>query len=76
MSAPILVMPDFNKSFVVEADASGFGLGAVLLQDGHPVAYYSKVLGPRGRLKSIYEKDLIGDQMETLFVGPSFYYTD
>ncbi|KAL8126622.1 hypothetical protein AgCh_013756 [Apium graveolens] len=40
-------------------DASGFGLGAVLLQNEHPIAYFSKVLGKRTRLKSIYEKELI-----------------
>lgn len=55
-SVPVLAMPDFTKPFIVETDASGFGLGAVLLQGQQPVAYYNHVLGPRARLKSIYEK--------------------
>lgn len=59
VTAPILVLPDFQKLFTVEIDASGFGVGAVLLQDNHPIAYYSKLLGLRNRLKSIYEKELM-----------------
>lgn len=58
-SVPVLAMPDFTKPFIVETDASGFGLGAVLLQGQQLVAYYSQVLGPRARLKSIYEKELM-----------------
>jgi hypothetical protein len=44
VTAPILVMPDMEKSFSIYYDVSGQGLGCVLMQDGHVVAYASRQL--------------------------------
>jgi hypothetical protein len=43
-SAPILVLPDNRKDFVIYCDASRQGLGGVLMQDGKVVAYASRQL--------------------------------
>ena len=41
-SGPVLQIVDLNKTFLVEADACGIGIGSVLMQDGHPIAYESR----------------------------------
>ena len=56
---PVLTLPVFSQPFASECDASGTGLVAVLLQQGKPVAYFSKALSTSHLSKSLYEKELM-----------------
>lgn len=55
----MLALPDFTQPFTSETDACAMGIGVVLSQQGHPVAYYSKALGVRNQKLSIYEKEFL-----------------
>ncbi|GKB80300.1 putative mitochondrial protein [Tanacetum coccineum] len=55
----VLALPNFGEEFVIETDASGVGIGAVLQQQGHPVAYLSKTLATKHQSLSAYEKELL-----------------
>src|SRR5487761_659493 len=70
-SKPVLRQPDFSKRFFVHTDASAYGVGAILLQEGelntlnpskprqHPIAYYSATFTPTERNYDIYERELL-----------------
>jgi hypothetical protein len=59
ISTPVLQLPDFQKQFVVETDACDLGIGAVLMQDQHPLAFLSKPLSSSHQQLSIYEKEFL-----------------
>jgi len=61
-TAPVLKQPNFEKKFYLQTNASAYGVGAILLQEGeipttsalskqqkpilHPIAYYSAMFIP------------------------------
>ena len=53
-SAPLLVLPNFDKTFEIECDACGLGIDAVLMQDGKPL----KKLNGTTLNYSTYDKEL------------------
>jgi hypothetical protein len=71
--SPVLTQPDFEKKFYLQTDASAYGMGIVLSQQGrspfyahknskpknHPIAYYSAMFTPTERNYDIYERELL-----------------
>jgi hypothetical protein len=58
-STPVLRLPDFHKQFVVETDACDLGIGVVLMQEQHPIAFLSKPLSKQHLSLSIYDKEFL-----------------
>jgi hypothetical protein len=58
-TTPVFTFPGFNKKKLVESDASITSIGAVLTQDGQPLAFTSQALSGHNLDKSTYEKEIM-----------------
>src|SRR3954464_1551504 len=68
MTAPVLSTPiyadpenpaDKQTPFEITTDASNYAIGAVISQEGHPIAYHSQKLSPAERNYAVHEKELL-----------------
>ncbi|MCO5558453.1 hypothetical protein L7F22_012036 [Adiantum nelumboides] len=71
-SDPVIVLPDLRKSFVVQCDACGSSIGAVLMQDDRVVAYESRVLQGPEKIMQVYEKELQAVSWKQYLLGANF----
>ena len=58
ITTPVLALPQFDQPFQLHTDALGTGMGAVLMQSGHPLGFFSKKFCPRLQRASTYVREL------------------
>lgn len=56
--APVLALPNFDEDFMIDTDASGLGMGAILSQNRHPITFFSKKFCPKFLSTSTYVREL------------------
>lgn len=57
--APVLALPDFSLSFILETVACAYGIGVVLMQEGRPLSFFSKTIGPKAAAMSTYDEEVM-----------------
>ena len=57
-NSPLLALSKFDKTFEIECDANGIGIGVVLIQDQRPLMYFSEKLNGVALKYSTYDKEL------------------
>ena len=56
--APVIILPNFDKTFDIECDAFGVGIRAVLMQEGKPITYFSEKLSGATLNYPTYDKEM------------------
>ena len=70
ITALVLALPDFSQEFIIETNASGNGIGAVLMQQGHLVAFINKALSSKHQALSAYDNEMFA----ILFVVKKWHF--
>lgn len=73
INPPLLCYPDFNRKFVLTADASNLAIGAVLSQGGKPISYASRTLNGHEKNYSTLEKELLAIVWSVKYYRPYLY---
>jgi hypothetical protein len=73
----VLATPDFTKKIIMESDASGHGIGAILMQKGMPLSFESNQLKGKNLFRPIYEKEMLsilhaGQKWSPYLIGRHF----